>query len=83
MAAYGAQNPRKQRRKCKCAKQNKQIILYSYSISLHFPPNEKEGSIPFLELHSFVVYATVTHGIKTLEFICIKLISCLESLLMS
>ena len=58
-------------------------VLYSYSISLHFPPNKKEGSIPFLELHSFVVYATVTHGIKILGFICIKLIGCLETLVMS
>ena len=58
------------------------IVLYSYSISLHFPPNKKEGSIPFLELHSFVVYATVTHGIKILGFICIKLIGCVGTLVM-
>ena len=66
-----------------CKAKQTSIVLYSYSISLHFPPNKKEGSIPFLELHSFVVYATVTHGIKILGFICIKLIGCLETLVMS
>ena len=54
------QRPKETKAKVHSKAKQTSIVLYSYSISLHFPPNKKEGSIPFLELHSFVVYATKT-----------------------